>query len=217
MEKEKYMKEIEKNLNCGKDKKAELCRELRSDIESAIESGEKWEAVEKRLGSPRELALELNGNLLPEDRRKSGRSSKKIIIIIAVAAVCIIGVAAYLFSRLPRSAAFGNSGMFEEEAVKAQVEAVIKLTETDNWDVILDTYGAEVMQTEAVRDSLTAAKQDLGTLGAYQKITNQFLYELKVSGVTYAAVEAVALYEERSVTYTMLFDRDLKLEGFYMK
>lgn len=217
MEKEKYLKEIEKSLLCGKDKKAELCRELRSDIESAIESGEKWEAVEKRLGTPRELALELNGNLLPKDKREPRWSVRKTLAIIAVVAVCIIGAAIYLISRLPRSAAFGNSGLFEEEAVRAQVETVIELTGEDKWEEILDSYGDEVMQTEAVRDSLISAKQDLGTLGAYQKITSEFLYELNISGVTYAAVEAVALYEERSVTYTLLFDKNLKLEGFYMK
>lgn len=216
MEKESYIKEVEKNLLCRRDKKTEICRDLKSDIEAAMENGESWEAVERRMGMPRELAAEFNENLSPKDR--VARSNKKIIFLIlaVIAAVMIAGIA-FVVSRLPKTAQIGDSGLFEEEAVRSRAAEVIELVSEDNWDVLIEDYCAEVLQTNVSKEKLIEAKSLLGEWGAYDKITSEYMQEMTSGGTTYAIVQTVVLYEKKSITFTLTFDSDMTLVGLYMK
>ena len=75
----------------------------------------------------------------------------------------------------------------------------------------------EEMKNSLDKNSLKSAIEQLGELGEYQKITSQHYYEMTSKGEKMAVCEVVALYQNRSVTYTISFDQDMKLAGLYMK
>ncbi len=215
MEKNKYVKEVEKKLVCRKEKKAEICKDLISDIEAALESGEEWADVEKRLGTPTELAAEFNENLPAQDKKKS--RNKTVFIILAVLAVFIIAAVALIVSRFPKTAEIGSSGLFDEAVVHERAVEVIRLAAEENWDVLLQEYSASALQDAVSGEDLDAAKKLLGTWGEYEKITSEYMQEITASGTTMAVVQMVALFEEKSITFTLTFDQDMKLAGIYMK
>lgn len=214
MEKNKFVKEVERKLLCKKGKKQEICRDLTADIEAALEQGEDWASIEKRMGTPAEIAAEFNENLSPEDRVKS---HKKLFLALGIALAVIVALGIFITSQMPKAAELGSSGYFTEESVREQSLAVIGLVSEENWDVLLEDYGIEAMQTDAVREQLIAAKETLGSWGAYEKITSEYMYEMTASGTTMAVAQIVVLFEEKSITFTLSFDVNGKLAGIYMK
>lgn len=217
MEKQKYIKEIEKNLLCKNDKKVELCRELQSDIEAAIENGEPWEAVEKRLGAPKELAAELNESLPPKERTKQKKSPLKMTAILLTIAVIIIAAAVFIYSKLPIAKEIGSGNSFDKDAVSAQAETIIKLAGEEKWDELLEDYSDEILQTAEIKDALIAAKEVLAPWGAYQKITSEYMCAVKQGNTTMAVTQTTALFEDKSIIFTLTFNTDMKLVGIYMK
>ena len=80
MTKDKYIKEISKKLLCKKDKKAEIIKQITSDIDIAIENGSKIEDVLVNMGTPSEVASEFNDNF---DERDKEKISKEIFDVQA--------------------------------------------------------------------------------------------------------------------------------------
>ena len=66
-------------------------------------------------------------------------------------------------------------------------------------------------------DDILKAKNDLGELGNFEKITSEQSVEAKQKGELLVASEVVALYEKRSVTYTISFNESGQMVGIYMK
>lgn len=222
MNKGKYIKEMEKALLCKKEKREEICKDLMSDIEVAMEQGESWEEVERRMGTPQELAAEFNENLAPEDttevQKTPARSNKKVVglMLVLVAAVVIVTVIRVM-STIPKQAPIGSSGLFAEEAVRSQSMAVIEVVQEENWDALLNDYAAEILRSNVNEKSITEARKLLGEWGEYEKVTSEYMQEIASDDDTYALVQMVVLYEEKSITFTLTFDADMKLAGIYMK
>ena len=63
MNRDKYVKAVIKKLKCSSRKKAEIKRELESNIQTALESDESWQQIEERMGTPYSQAMEFNENL----------------------------------------------------------------------------------------------------------------------------------------------------------
>ena len=83
--------------------------------------------------------------------------------------------------------------------------------------MLLPVYSASALQDAVRGDDLDAAKKQLGTWGEYEKITSEYMQEITASGTTMVVVQMVALFEEKSITFTLTFDQDMKLAGIYMK
>lgn len=49
MNKEAYMKQVMRHLNCQKNKKREIKKELDADIEAALCNKESWEDIQKKI------------------------------------------------------------------------------------------------------------------------------------------------------------------------
>lgn len=86
---EEYIREFMHKLNCSNKKKNEISKELRADIQSAIENGETWEEIRKRMGSPEEIAQEFNDNF-SESKSNNEKGKKSIVIVGAVLAVIVV-------------------------------------------------------------------------------------------------------------------------------
>lgn len=211
MTKEKYLKLVMKNLNCSMKEKRRIASDLKSDIDTSLENGESFESIQVRLGSPLDIAREFNENLAPY------KKSKKKLILIIVFIVCLIFGGLYLGikSLFPKMMTIEESGIFDESMLINQSEQVIKnLAKEDKTDLYA-MFDAKMKQStdDAM---LEEAVQTLGELGDYQRITHsQFVCMEKDEWL--AVGEVVALYKERSVTYTITFNEDLQVEGLYMK
>lgn len=101
--------------------------------------------------------------------------------------------------------------------VEEQVKQVI--TELDSND--FETLRAGV--TEAVQNVLSLkimedVRAKIGDdWGEFRSFGNIYMSEIRQRGQLYAAAQTTASYENVSVTYTILFDEDMKLAGLYMK
>ena len=71
----------------------------------------------------------------------------------------------------------------------------------------------ESMSESLLKESILS----LGDLGDYQRITSQRYTEIKQNNDICVVGEVVALYEQRSVTYTITFNENYELMGLYMK
>ncbi len=61
-------------------------------------------------------------------------------------------------------------------------------------------------------------KEQIGTeWGEFKSFVSVYTGEIKQMGKKFAVTEITALYENRSVTYTISFDEEMKLAGIYMK
>lgn len=211
MNKEQYIKLVMKKLGCTKKEKEKIKVDLNNDIEMALKNGETFEDIMKRMGTPEELAQEFNDNLGVVYKK----SHKKLIIgiIIGVVAV-IIAIVLYIQSLIPDINPLGTSGLYQESEVHQwNVEAIGYLNQND-YDSLHQMLSPDLRDR---LDDILKAKNDLGELGNFEKITSEQSVEAKQKGELLVASEVVALYEKRSVTYTISFNESGQMVGIYMK
>lgn len=213
MNKEQYIKLVMKKLGCTKKEKEKIKVDLNNDIEMALKNGETFEDIMKRMGTPEELAQEFNDNLGVVYKK----SHKKLIIgiIIGVVAV-IIAVILYIQTLIPDINPLGTSGLYRESEVHQwNVEAIDYLNQNE-YDSLRRMTSPD-LQNQLDDQVIEKAKNDLGELGKFEKVTSEQSAEAKQNGELLVVSEVVALYEKRSVTYTISFNESGELVGIYMK
>lgn len=187
---------------------------MKSDIALALANGEGWEEIEERLGSAKELANDLNENF---DYSKKTNSIRNLLIgvFVGIGIVIIVGVCIFHFL-IPKSYSIDESKIFDENSLNEKVQVVIDCLNTDDYDRLM-SISDDFMQKSSTQEGLNGAIETLGDLGNFKSITRANFVEVKDQGNVIAVGEIVALYENKSVTYTISFDRDMKLVGLYMK
>lgn len=214
MNKEKYINNVLKNINCSKNDKVKIKEDLNSDIAVALDSGESWGEIKKRLGSPEELASELNENF---DCPVRSNSKRNIFIGVFIGVTVVILSIVLLFNYfVPKSSSIDESKIFDIEVLNQKVELVIDCLNTDNYEQLM-TISNDLMKQSLSYEELNSAILSLGELGDFKSITRTNFSEVKNKKEIMAVGEIVALYEQKSVTYTISFDEDMKLAGLYMK
>ena len=200
MNKERYMSVFKKSLGCNKEKKNLICEELDADIQ-------------ERLGEPHVLANEFNENL----GVKNSSPKKKVWIYIGIVVIgLLLAGFFYINSLIPQVSNIGASGYFQQSEVEKQsLDIVVNLSQR-NYQAIHDISNQE-LQGALSQERLETAVNGLGDIGEFEKITSQNYAEVTQKGEVNVVGELVALYDQRSVTYTISFDKDMKLSGLYMK
>lgn len=202
-----------KNLKCNHQQKKKIKIDLENDIAIAIKEGESFDDIIKRMGTPIEVANEFNENLGVADKK----SHKKVLIGIGVVIVSLVIVGIiYVRSLIPETNPLGTSGLFQEEQVEKNNMKVAKLIENDDFQSLIDMSSPEFQEKLPV-SQLKDAKESLGELGEFQRLTSQYHSEVKQNSQMMVVSEVVALYEKRSVTYRLTFDEQGLLIGIYMK
>ena len=216
MTKDKYIKEISKKLLCKKDKKAEIIKQITSDIDIAVENGSKIEDVLVNMGTPSEVASEFNDNFDERDKEKilkSRKRNKVLAIVGVVVAILVIGV--YLL--LPTSIPLDKSKNFSEKEVIEKSKEIIRLYDEEKYDEI-KSQSDEKMKSLDIKKVFSEVKakfcSDFGDFVSYGKI---YSVESSQLGKTYAVVQMSVAYKNVSATYTLSFDEDMKLAGMYIK
>ena len=219
MKQNKYLTGIERGLRCSKDKKKEICLDIRSDIEAAIQAGEGWEEIEARMGKPWEIAAEFNENMTQEELSKV-QKQKVLRVVIIAAILIVIAIIGIFVKRLsaPEVNELGHSGMYTKEAVDQRVETIITLIGEERFQELLTDYCTDIVAAGITEDKLIEIKNQINPdWGNYQKITSSYYCEVNTRGELWAIVDVVALYDNCSITYRLSFTPDMELGGIYMK
>lgn len=211
-----YIRQIVRQLKCSKVKKEEIRKQLTADYQAAAESGDSDAQIQARLGSVKEIVEAFN-NSFPEEEARAFLRQKRLrillsVVIILAAAVCL------LYWNLPRAEEFGKSGHFSADEVIAQTEQIIDLMDQKDYDALM-ACSTESMQT-VFADSATleaGMAQIAEDFGSRQGLSHMYLTEVRQRGTCSATVQVNASYENASVTYTISFSEDMKLQGLWMK
>lgn len=217
MQQEEYIKAVIRRLECSARKKTDIKKELTSDIQTAIANGESWDEIQARMGAPEQLAKDFNDNLTPEEIRNNKKKKGLVTAGIIIGILVVLG--AGIVWMLPKSYELEKSGTFTEEAVLKQTDMIIASLDQEDYTA-LEGYANDKMKGFFRQNPnvMADAKATLGgELGANQGYTSWYVAELRQSGQRYAMVQVVVQYENRSVTYTITYDKEMKLSGIYMK
>lgn len=212
---ERYVREVGKLLKCRTSKKREVKQQLLQEIHSAVAGGEDLEDVLKRLGIPWDYANRYNENFDSAELKAAKRERRlkrwgAALVVIAV----ILGM---IYWWLPKWSDISESTLFSEEQVKDQAREVIKLySENDFQSVILSMNEdmKQVLNAAALQYTKSQINEDFGELTAFG---NMYVSEARQNGKSYAVVQVGVSYSNTSVTYTITYDEDMKLAGFYVK
>lgn len=213
--KEKYIKQIMKLLTCSKKRKEEIKQQLVSDIDAAVTSGEKEEDVIKRMGTAKKIADAFNQSFSPEEVKayKKELRKRRVLDIVLVMLVIAFG----LWWMMPKNKVLEDSDRFQTATVEAQAKEVVQMLDNGDYDglrkMAVDKLAPMINEEEVehARDNLA---EDWGKLLNYGSI---YMVESVQRGQHSAVVQMSISYENASVTYTISFDKNMKLNGLWMK
>lgn len=215
MTRREYLKQTAGHLKCSPAKKREIVRQLDSHIEIALGEGRELSEILEEMGEPHALAAEFNENMDESEKRK-GRGRKILLILAAV--LLVLGIAAgYLYWILPKGRDISKSRIFDAAEVQAQAEEVIRLFSEENYEKL------DAMMTDEVREAIRESSYETirgyigDDWGKLINIGNAQLAELVQRGEHYALIQVNTSYEKVSVTYTLTFNEEMLLYGFYVK
>lgn len=212
---EKYIRRIIKRLKCSKSKREEIRRQLASEVLAEIENGEKIEDIMERMGSPAEIAEEFN-NSFPDSERKKYRKEKRFTYV-SITAIIILFLILLVYWALPKSIDLEDSKVFDKEAVQAKAEMIVQLLEDEDYEA-LQEQANETLKSVLTKETIEQARSNFGDdWGDFQAFGTIYLAEVKQMGKRNAVVQMNAAYENVSVTYTISFNEEMKLAGFWMK
>ncbi len=216
MNQEKYVIAVLKKLKCSGSKKKEIRKELESDIAAALENGESLEEIMARMGSPASLAREFNDNFSKEEitafKRRKGLGIAGVIIGILVV-LLLLG-----FYMIPKNYPMGKSGLYTEEEVTERTKTVISYFDEGDYEAIQEMCFSKSMEQAMTEEKLEEVKKLFGEdWGEFVTFGNIYLGEVVQMGKSYAVVQINATYENTGITYTLMFDKEMKLCAFYVK
>lgn len=212
---EKYIRQIMKRMKCSKSKQGEIKKQFRTDIMAAIENGEAFEEIQKRMGTPAEIAAEFNSNFSESERKKYKK--ELWIMRLSLVGIILLVLAAGFYWVLPKTIEIEESRIFHKEEVMEKAEYVIGLIEAEDYETLQENANRK-LKSSLNKELLDSAKNGLGAdWGEFQSFGNSYLAEVRQMGKRFAVIQINASYENASVTYTISFDEDGKLAGLYMK
>lgn len=208
MNKKEYVKKVLKRIPLQKNDKTRLEEDLLQDILSAMEDGESWENIQKRMGTPEQVAQEycMQIGCSMKKRRKWPWILLGIIIVAAVG----------IWVLIPKNYPLQSSKYFDEKEVETWNKAVVENISNKNIDKILSN-SSEAFRNEVSEDELLTYFEDMNT-GKFVRISQiESVENRSLLQGTFAVSEVTAQYDNRSVIYLISFDTDGKLAGLYMR
>lgn len=136
---------------------------------------------------------------------------KTTLFIMAAMVLLMIGLAGCTGIKLPEG--------FDEDAVREQAKKVIDCINTDNLEELSQLPMVEDMKATLTPESMKAIlAQYVGGRGEfvkYQAVT--VMGTTDKDGTEYAVAVTVAEYENQKVTYTITFNQEMEIAGFFLK
>lgn len=216
MKEKSYIKSIIKRLKCSNKKKKEIEKQLKSDISIALETGKSLDEIILKMGNPSEIAKEFNENMSKIETNIAKK--RKIFIILGIVACILIVFGLLINWFLPKTKDITDSSSFDKKIVTSKSEEVINLINDVSYEILKDNYFDNKMKKSLTKSDIEKAKLSLSdNWGKFVSINKINMIELTQMGNTYVVAVVIVKYEEINVTYTLTFDKDMKLSGLYMR
>ena len=219
MTKQQYIRQVGKALQCAPAKKGEILRQLDSDIEIGLGEGRQLSEILEEMGSPQVFAEEFNENLDQEERRRGMRRkwARRILCILgAILAALAVG-AGIVYWMLPKERNIEDSKVFDAATVQSRTEEVIALFSAEEYET-LEGYVSEEMREALAGTSFSQIRGYIGEdWGELQSTGRIYMVEIRERNKVYAAVQVNVSYENTNVIFTLSFNRQMELYGFYIR
>lgn len=150
------------------------------------------------------------------DRKANMKAAMRRLMVgfIISLGVLVVGTIIYIYAKAPKTSALADSEFFNEEKVYAEAQAVVDLITGDDFAAVREKYCNAEMAAKMTDSALEEAKDSVSeNWGAYVENVSSEGYEVRQKGDTYAMVRLKTSYENVTVTYTIMFDIDMKLAG----
>ena len=106
----------------------------------------------------------------------------------------------------------------DADILEERTKEIICLIENRDYNTLADTYATEEMKQYLTDEYMDSARNAISEdWGEYQFMGTIYIQEIRENGVDYTVAQAVATYENVSVTYTITYDSELRLAGLFMK
>lgn len=149
------------------------------------------------------------------NEKMKGTMHRMLVIFIVVLAVAVVGSFVYMYIRSPKTADLADSKLFAVEKVYEASENVIELFENSQFEELREQYCNADLAAKMTDDVLAKAFESFGgDLGERVEITSKEGFEVEQSDVYYAMTVYKVTYQNNELTYTIMFDTDMKLAGF---
>ena len=126
----------------------------------------------------------------------------KLFLIVALGCIMLVGCSSN-----------NLSDDFNEEELKSTTEDVIKMLCNGEYDKIKEMSGQELIDagvTDKIKEVWEPIANDLGEFDSYDK-------EAVVGNGDQATVVIISKFENGNVKFTISYNKDMKLTGFYIK
>lgn len=205
----KYINQIIRKLKCSKKRREEIKRQLISEMDEGLK-----DSVQSP-GNPAEIAEEFN-NSFSEEEKKVYKKEKwmKIVGLVLVLFIVLAGIIWWI---IPKQIWLEDSKVFDVNAVEAQAEAVVDYFGKDDYESlkeISDDKMREFLNTHDLESDKVLIGEDWGEQESVGKV---YMVELTQRGRKSAVVQMHVQYENANVLYTISFNRDMELQGFWMQ
>lgn len=205
----KYINQIIRKLKCSKKRREEIKRQLISEMDEGLK-----DSVQSP-GNPVEIAEEFN-NSFSEEEKKVYKKEKwmKIVGLVLVLFIVLAGIIWWI---IPKQIWLEDSKVFDVNAVEAQAEAVVDYFGKDDYESlkeISDDKMREFLNTHDLESDKVLIGEDWGEQESVGKV---YMVELTQRGRKSAVVQMHVQYENANVLYTISFNRDMELQGFWMQ
>ena len=132
-----------------------------------------------------------------------------------MAVVLIFGLFIWWF--VPKGYPTGHSGYFTQEALEKAAEETVALLEQDDFEA-LKAMAIPQMLPYLTQEKMDTIRGEFGDdWGEMQAIGTVYTQELEQQGNVLALTQMNVSYANVSVTYTFMFDQEMKLAGLYVK
>lgn len=212
---EQYVNEVAKLLKCRTSKKREVKKQLLLDINTAVEHGRTLEEVLSEMGIPWDFANLYNDKFDKAEKRAAKREKRlRTALIVVIILAVLVGI---LYSKLPKWKDISESTVFTEEQVQSEAERIIGFYNDEDYDSIVACMNEE-MREGLNGATLKYARQQLcEDFGDFESLGEMSVSEAVQEGMAYAMVRVSAAYHNIRVVYTITFDAEMRLAGFYVK
>ncbi len=216
MTKREYIKCVAGHLQCSGARKNEIRRQLDSHIEIALSEGRQLTEILTEMGDPKALAAEFNENLEDSGERKA-RKRRLLLLILGIVLGVLALSAGFLYWWLPKSLDIYDSTVFDSGQVEARSKEVINVFSEGDREGF-DAYLSQELRDFLAQMSLDDIKGYMGEdWGALLNVGPAYMIQIREKGKDYAVAQINVSYENVSVTYTLTYDQEMELNGFYVR
>ena len=205
----KYINQIVRRLKCSRKRREEIKRQLLSEVDEERENS--TQALENAL----EIAEEFNNSFSEEE--KKAYKKEKLLKIAGMVLVLLILVAGLIWWMIPKQIWLEDSKVFDVNVVEAQSKTVLDCFDRDDYETLKemsDDKMREFLNNHDLKSDKPLIAEDWGKR---EEIGKVYMVELTQKGRKSAVVQMHVQYEHANVMYTISFNRDMELQGFWMQ